>query len=279
MTMLVADDESEFQGVIKPALDKRRVRIIRSNFGAHYQDQNFLPNADELALEYQRGEIDGALIYAVPLPSATPDEFVAFIKSLVGPTPPVWLLGIYQDWERWAGQSYAISGDHSSWANRAYGLLAHYMGSWTASGFYGNKGDLAELIPNRDPRGWVIEANYCSTLDFKAVKGQIAQQYTDGETKWGMPPGMPNTVNGVACDQNAFDPARFPTGARLRAYMRPTVPAHAAAAPTVPPFRLPTGGPAGSLVDPTGHARYVPTTHGFDVYVDNQRYLIPLQKG
>lgn len=248
---LICPDESGFQPVITDKYG-RRMLILRVCFGAHYEDPHFLSNANVASWLYSHGHIDGVLLYQVPIVSASPEEHFAYAKQLIGPKPPQWLFGMIQDWETWRGQSYEQHGDHSAWANKLYALYANYMGSFTASGFYGNRSDLDELVPNRDKRAWVIVASYGPDLVFRQVRGGIAQQYTDGTTRYGVPviggQALPRATAGVACDHNVFDPKRWTTAAQLRQFMLPKpkpapAPKPKPPAPAPPPAPKPTPPP------------------------------------
>jgi hypothetical protein len=240
---LICPDESEFQPIITNKFG-RRVLILRAAFGAHYEDKHFLSNAVVADWLYRHGVIDGVILYQVYLASATPQEQYAFLWKLIGPTIPDWLIGIMIDLEHWAGTSYAITGNQSKPINTLYALNCHRLGTWNGCGLYGNRGDLASLAPQRDSRMWVIVAAYGSSLIYKSVKGAIGQQYSDGSSKWPVPSiggaALPRSTSGVSCDHNVFDPPRFPTGVKLRAFMRPTT----ARPPTKPSSKPPANPPA-----------------------------------
>lgn len=290
MRCLICPDESEFQPIITDKFG-RRILILRAAFGAHYQDRHFLSNASVVAWLYKHGVIDGCVLYQVYLSTATPQEHYAFMWKLIGPTVPPWLIGIMLDIEAWSGTSYPVRGDHSAQVNALYALHCHKMGSWTGCGLYGNRNDLASIVPRRDSRAWVIVAAYGSSLVYKSVRGAIGQQYSDGSSKWPVPTvggvKLPRSTSGVACDHNMFDPARFPTGATLRAFMRPAprppVPPKPPVPPAPPKPPAPTlydkpGPAAAALVTPSRHTAYFPMEDGrIDVRTDHVHvgYIVP----
>jgi hypothetical protein len=250
---LVCPDESEFQPPISRQFDRRMV-ILRVAFGAHYADQKFATSRVVLDWLYAHRIIDGAVLYQVYLSSATPQEHYAFAWGLIGKTVPPWLMGVMLDVEAWSGTSYPVRGDHSRQVNALGALHAHKLGSWRAVWLYGNRNDLASIVPKRDARFPVIVASYGPQLVYGQVKGAIGQQYTDGLAKWGLPKlfgkVLPRSTAGVQCDHNVFDPARFPSAAVLRAWMYPAArPAPAPKPPVVvkpkPPVTPPVVKPAG----------------------------------
>jgi hypothetical protein len=223
---VTAPDWSSFQRAFTRDDRDRRILIFRGLFGAHYPDPHLADNIAAAKWLYEHGHIEGAIVYVVWLDSATPAQQFAAFKQLLGAEPPEWLMGVEIDLETWRGQDYEQHGDHSTEINRLYGLFAHYFRSWTAAGLYGNQGDLAELAPHRDPRAWVNIACYGTRLIIRSIKGAIAQQYTDGETKWGVPrvarKPLPLRSFGVASDHNVFAPAQFKSAKAVRNFMRPT---------------------------------------------------------
>jgi hypothetical protein len=249
---VICPDVSEFQRPLTGAYG-RRLLIARVTFGAHYLDRNFLANASAARKLYAAGEIDGVILYVVYLGTATPKEQFAAAKKAVGPTPPAWLAGFMIDVETWRGQSYAIHGDHSKQINQLGGLLAGYMRTYRAVLLYGNRSDLAEVTPHRDPRFRVIVASYGSQLVHTQVRGAIGQQYTDGQTKWAVPRlgGKPLPRSSApfgACDHNVFP--GFATAKALVASMRPAV---APSKPVVKP--KPVRKPAAPKPRPQPYAR------------------------
>lgn len=255
MSPVVAPDWAEFQPPFTIKLRGRRILIFRVAFGAHYQDPHFLANAAAARWLHAHGYIDGAILYQVWLKTATPAQHFAFARSLIGPTPPVWLIGVELDLETWRGQSYEQHGDHSPAINRLYALFAHYFRSWTACMIYGNQSDLAELAPHRDSRAPVNVAAYGSRLIIRSVKGAIAQQYTDGTDRWGPTPSiggkrLPRATAGVASDHNVFQPSRFPTGRSVREFMRPR------AVPTPAPAPAPVSTVVGRTPDGKSELRF-----------------------
>jgi hypothetical protein len=282
--VLVFPDTSEFQRPVDASFN-RDVLSFRVMFGNGYLDPKFLANANEVAKLYSAGKISGAILYTVYLGNQSVASQYAATWKAIGPTAPPWLLGIMIDVERWGGQSYAISGNHSTQLNQLFGMHAHKMGHWNGCIGYGNSGDLASIWPQRDPRCHVIVASYGASLTYKSVRGAIGQQYTDGQTKWGVPSGLPTSTPPFgSCDHNVLP--GFKDGAALRASMRPAAAKPVAKPVAKPaanphPYPLPTGGPAGSFVDATGNARFVPLADGrVQVLVNHQTigYITP-QKG
>jgi hypothetical protein len=226
----VAADWSYFQRVLSAAY-KRRVGIFRCTFSPDFPDPNFLANANQAHLLYSQGHADGFILYTVFLPQYTPaQQYDAFWRQ-VGPKVPDWMLGVMGDVESWRGQPYQINGNHSAAFNNLMGRHAHQMGSWNAVPWYGNAGDLAEIIPQRDPRMWGILAAYTGKLQFKAVKGARGQQYTNGQIT-GPRVGLTRLPTASApfgnIDHNYLD---FKSGAALRAFMRPATKPPVAAKP------------------------------------------------
>lgn len=219
----VATDTSQYQDPYDDSY-KRHVAIFRGPFGAHYLDPKFLANANWAAKAYERGDIVGAIVYTVWLASATPAEQFAFYWAAFGGKVPDWLIGPEIDLEVWRGASYEQHGDHSREINQLYAMHAHKMGAWTSVMGYGNAGDLAELYPHRDKRILLTQAKYGTSMKLD-VPGAIAQQYTDGQTKWGVPAGYPHASAPFGpCDHNAFLGVK--NARELRAALRPDKPAH-----------------------------------------------------
>lgn len=121
------------------------------------------------------------------------------------------------DAETWQG---AIQGDQSRGLNVLWQLLtARYNGNPHRAWGYGNRSDWMTLWPEPSrPALPSVLAKYSSTIAMGQIPNMIAQQYTDGETRWGVPPGLPVATSPFGnCDHNVF-PA-FADGAALAAWI------------------------------------------------------------
>lgn len=255
----VAADVSEHNKVYTDAYG-RRLLIFRATFGAHYLDQHFLANANQAARAFERGNIDGAVCYGVWLQSATPEQHYAFFWRQFGNKVPDWLVAVMTDIETWRGTSYQNHGDHSKSINRLMALHAAKMRSIRAAWWYGNAGDISELYPGRDSRYWGIQAKYGPKIALD-LKGAIGQQYSDGQTRWGVPKGYPISSSPFGnVDHNAFPGVK--SFAELVRLVRPPhvqpapapkpTPAPAPAPKPPVPYYHPDGHTATGIVSPDG---------------------------
>lgn len=294
---LYAPDVSEHQDHTLDDTFNRRVAIVRAMFSPSYPDQKFLGNAIAAAKLFAAGKIDGIILYCVMLTSYTAAQQYDALWKLVGPKLPPWLLGVMLDVESWDGTSYAIHGNRSPLFNRLAGMHSHNLpGGLNSVPFYGNEGNLAEIIPDRDPRMWGILARYSGALDYRArgVHGVRGQQYTDGKLSWGVP-----VVGGSKapiaskpfgpCDHNYLD---FASGKALRAFMRPDTVAKAptppvvlhppvvqpkpAPGPALPPYNVARGS---TLVSTNGHTRVIVLDNGGVLVQRDGKTIHTLAKG
>jgi hypothetical protein len=91
--------------------------------------------------------------------------------------------------ESWGG---AIGGNCSGDLNTLFGMMAGYFGSYNRSLGYANTSDKNNLWPQMDGRCRWLLAWYSGSWHYQAWGPMcIGQQYTDGQTQFGAPPGFP----------------------------------------------------------------------------------------
>ncbi|GAA4672203.1 hypothetical protein [Gordonia humi] len=189
--MTVYADVSEWQTPITDAYPHRLV-AIRSNDG-DYRDKNWATNHAWCRRAADAGRLDCFIVYVVY--RSNWQDVLSTLKAQVG-TPHRKMI-VMVDVESWGGQ---ITGDHSTLINHLVDGVTAWLGDRRRVIAYGNRGDLANLYPQRPAGLRLVVAAYSSNRP--SVPGQISWQYTDGQGYGpaGWPQGAPPWAR---CDMNS----------------------------------------------------------------------------
>lgn len=172
--MTVACDVSEHQGI--PADDRypHRWLIFRVLFGGGYTDRLAGQNLAWAKSAKARGRIDGFTAYVVWLPGHN-GSILAGLDRLGVPKD----CHVMIDVESWSGESYAISGNHSTELNALADALASRQGSRSRVWGYANRGDYGALWPSRPAWLGLVLASYGGSRP--TLPNLVGWQYTNGQ--------------------------------------------------------------------------------------------------
>jgi hypothetical protein len=193
MSGVITVDVSEFQRPVTDSYphDWFSFRVCDGT----YVDRNAAKNLAWARKAAKAGKIAGYTCYCVYRPN-TPT--LQTVMRVIG--QPDDHVTVMVDVESWGG---AIRGDHS----QAITALANGLGEWLGDRrrvlAYGNHGDLVSLYPTRPSWLRFIVAGYGTQQP--AFPNMIGWQYSDGDSRWPTPNGLPRKTRPFGnCDHNVF---------------------------------------------------------------------------
>lgn len=206
-------DVSEFQCPVDDSYP-HQILSLRSNDGT-YQDKNFAANYRWAAAAADAGKLACFIVYMYWRPNwqDTINTHMQMVKSVGGPHPKMITM---LDVESGGNPD----NDQSAGINATFQAAANWLGDPRKVIGYANTGDFGTMWPSRPAGLRVIGAGYGSN---PMLPGQIAHQYTDGQSDYGQ--GLPFTCPPFgSCDMNCADglsPQQFAAACGIGAAMTP----------------------------------------------------------